>query len=163
MAETMMSLIKDNSQYLRKTAYLLTKDSNNADDLYQETLLKMLRNPNNYQNNTNFRAWAVTIMKNTHINTFRGMRKATFYVDSTEMQNGYLSNDTCRNEGENKLSYDTLLNVIDALDERKKQIFIFYANGYSYEELAEMYQLNIQNLRSIVFHTRHELKKRIKR
>ena len=52
-------------------ALSLTADSERADDLLQETMLKALTYRDKFTQNTNFKAWIYTIMKNTFINDYR--------------------------------------------------------------------------------------------
>jgi RNA polymerase sigma factor (sigma-70 family) len=157
MTSQFTELLAINSKNLKTLSYYLTKNQNDANDLYQETIVKILNNEGRFSQNTNFKAWAQTIMRNTFINYHRGMRKATFSVDSGDMQNGMYDNRLAHNDGENNIRLENLMNVINTLDERKRSIFLTYTKGYSYEEMVEMYQLNIQNLRGIVFSARQEL------
>jgi DNA-directed RNA polymerase specialized sigma24 family protein len=46
-------------------ALSLTSASDRADDLLQDTLLKVLLNRDKFNADTNFKAWVYTIMKNT--------------------------------------------------------------------------------------------------
>ena len=52
-------------------ALSLTADSERANDLLQETFLKALTYREKFTQNTNFKAWIYTIMKNTFINDYR--------------------------------------------------------------------------------------------
>jgi RNA polymerase sigma-70 factor, ECF subfamily len=157
MALSFAELVTSNIAQLEKTAYFLTQNKNNADDLFQETMIKIFSNENRFSLDSNFKAWSQTIMRNTFINTHRGMRKATFYVDASEMQNGLYERNSTSNDGEKNINYENLMNIIESLDERKRSVFLTYSQGYSYEEMAVTYQLNVQNLRSIVFCARKEL------
>lgn len=157
MAIPFASLVTAHIGFLNNLAYFLTKNSTDADDLFQETMIKIFSNENRFESDTNFKAWARTIMRNTFLNTHRGMRKATFYVDSDDMQNGLYDKRLTNNEGENNIRLENLLSVVNSLDERKRTVFLTYTDGYSYEEMSEMYSINIQNLRTLVFHARQEL------
>ncbi len=157
MAIPFASLVTAHISFLNNLAYFLTKNSNDADDLFQETMIKIFSNENRFESDTNFKAWARTIMRNTFLNTHRGMKKATFYVDSDDMQNGLYDKRLTNNEGENNIRLENLLSVVNSLDERKRTVFLTYTDGYSYEEMSEMYSINIQNLRNLVFHARQEL------
>ena len=56
---------------LHRYALSLTGDVDNADDLVQDTFLKALTFKESFEENTNMRAWAFTIMRNTYINHYR--------------------------------------------------------------------------------------------
>ena len=63
-------LLISHSEGLKHFAISLTRDQENAKDLYQETLFKALANREKYLQGTNVRAWLHTIMKNIFINDF---------------------------------------------------------------------------------------------
>jgi RNA polymerase sigma factor (sigma-70 family) len=157
METSVTALIAQHSAYLKNLASFLAKNGVDADDLYQETIVKILRNESRFAMGTNFKAWSQTIMRNIFINGHRGMRKATFSVDANDMQNGLYDARLAQNEGENNIGYENLMTIVNSLEERKRSVFLSYTSGYSYEEMATMFQITIQNLRGIVFSARQEL------
>ena len=56
---------------LYSTAMRLTRDVHEAQDLVQETYLKAYRFFDRFEPGTNIKAWLFTILRNTHINTYR--------------------------------------------------------------------------------------------
>ena len=69
---------------LKRFAYSLTMDSDDAQDLLQETLLKALTYREKFVNPVNLKSWVYTIMKNTFINNYRRMTKARTFMDNTK-------------------------------------------------------------------------------
>ena len=67
--------ILDMQEKLLFYALSLTSDQEKAQDLLQETFLKVLTNIDKFTQNTNFKAWVYTIMKNTFINDYRKNEK----------------------------------------------------------------------------------------
>jgi len=60
-------------------ALMLTSNRDDAYDLLQDTTLKALDNSDKYVENTNFKGWVFTIMRNIFINNYRrGVRTATY-------------------------------------------------------------------------------------
>ena len=49
---------------LKSFAYNLTKDNEEAKDLYQETAFRAITNRDKFKAGTNLKAWLFTIMKN---------------------------------------------------------------------------------------------------
>src|SRR5712671_1561236 len=72
-----------NADFLRPFAINLTRDSDRANDLYQETLYKALSNHDKYNIGTNIKAWLYTIMRNIFINDYRRKIKQNVIFDST--------------------------------------------------------------------------------
>ena len=52
-------------------AFYITKNSDDANDLLQETFLKAYRFWHNFESGTNVKAWLYQIMKNSYINYYR--------------------------------------------------------------------------------------------
>ncbi|MEL7425649.1 MAG: RNA polymerase sigma factor, partial [Bacteroidota bacterium] len=71
---------------LQSFAYSLTKNTEDARDLYQETAFRALTNREKFRPGTNFKAWLFTIMKNIFINNYRKKVKANTIMDSTDNQ-----------------------------------------------------------------------------
>ena len=83
-------MLVDNADFLKPFAVNLTKDSEAANDLYQETLYKALANHEKYNAGTNIKAWLFTIMRNIFINNYR--RKAKQQTVFDKSANDFLLN-----------------------------------------------------------------------
>src|SRR5664279_3976793 len=69
---------------LMRFAYSLTSDKDDAKDLVQETFLKALKYCDKIAYESNFKAWAYTIMKNTYINNYRRTLRHNIYSEQTK-------------------------------------------------------------------------------
>jgi RNA polymerase sigma factor (sigma-70 family) len=66
-------------------AHWLVRNSNDAEDLVQETYLKALRGFASFQPGTNFRAWIFQILRNTFLSSCSKLeRRMTIEMDSEE-------------------------------------------------------------------------------
>lgn len=54
-----------------RTAQILVGHSGHADDLAQDTMIKAMRAIDTYQDDTNIKAWLLTILRRTHIDQLR--------------------------------------------------------------------------------------------
>lgn len=61
--------------YLMNFACMLTSDRDEARDLLQDTTLKVLDNESKYVEDTNFKGWMSTIMRNIFINNYRKRKR----------------------------------------------------------------------------------------
>ena len=68
---------------LRAFALKLTGSSSDAEDLYQDTALRIIMHADKFNEGTNFKAWAVTIMRNIFINNYRKKIRRNMIVDQT--------------------------------------------------------------------------------
>ena len=75
-------LVEQEIPRLRRYARALTRASDRADDLVQDTLLRALTKLHLWQPGTDIRAWLFTIMHHQYVNTVRReAREATTVVD----------------------------------------------------------------------------------
>lgn len=145
-------------------AYKLTSDRDDAMDLVQETYLKSLKSYHKLVNETNFKAWTFTIMKNTFINnyrhnllqnTFRDRTKESFFINKTEASDSY-----------NPHSVYSSLEITQHLEYLKyelRQPLTMHLNGYKYHEIADKLNLTIGTVKSRIFQSRRQLMKQLER
>ena len=62
----------------------LTSNREAAQDLVQDTTLKVLDNEAKYVDNVNFKGWVFTIMRNIFINNYRRQVRSSTVIDTTE-------------------------------------------------------------------------------
>lgn len=148
---------------LRRYAYKLTVDINEADDLLQETSLKALINKDKFTEGTNFKGWMYTIMKNIFINDYRRNSREQTFVDKTEnlalidsMQHLYA--DSTEQLHDNK----ELKKVVNRLPGEFKIPFMMFTSGYKYKEISEKLNIPIGTVKSRIFSTRKRLQNELK-
>jgi RNA polymerase sigma-70 factor (ECF subfamily) len=150
------------SSVLNSFAYNLTKNTEEAKDLFQETAFRAMTNREKFRPGTNFKAWLFTIMKNIFINNYRKKVKANTIIDSTE--NLYYINsgsNTIANSGENNILMKELQSMISALEDGIRIPFIMHYEGYKYQEIAEELDLPLGTVKSRIFFARKALKSTI--
>jgi RNA polymerase sigma-70 factor (ECF subfamily) len=160
-----MSSIEFNSQFnnltsvLQAFAYNLTKNTEDAKDLFQETAFRAMTNREKFRTGTNFKAWLFTIMKNIFINNYRKKMKANTIMDSTD--NLYFLNSGSKaidNRGEANILIKELKHMIAGLDDSIRVPFLMHYQGYKYQEIADHFGLPLGTVKSRIFFARKELK-----
>ncbi|MGE4586181.1 MAG: RNA polymerase sigma factor [Mangrovibacterium sp.] len=144
-------------------ALSLTSDHDKAQDLLQETFLKALTYRDKFAQNTNFKAWIYTIMKNTFINNYRRNVKARNTFDA--MNNDLhlkLTRDRIHPSPDSLYSSKEILKNIYALDDEYRIPFTMFLDGYKYKEIAENLSLPLGTVKSRIFFTRKKLEKTLK-
>jgi len=144
---------------LNTFAYNLTKNSEDAKDLYQETAFRAITNKEKFRVGTNFKAWLFTIMKNIFINNYRKKMKANTIIDSTD-NDFYLNSgkNIVSNRAESNIMMKELKRMVKGLDDTIKVPFVMHFNGYKYQEIADYLDLPLGTIKSRIFFARKELK-----
>ena len=158
------SMLLDNAGFLRPFAINLTKDTDAANDLYQETLYKALANHEKYNTGTNIKAWLFTIMRNIFINDYRRKAKQKTIFDNTSED--YLINlkqSSVSNSAESNLRVKEINSAIERLPEIFKSPFLLYLDGYKYQEIAEYLHEPLGTIKSRIHFARKLLKEQISR
>lgn len=144
-------------------AYKLTSDYDNAQDLLQDTSLKVLNHQDMFVEETNFKGWVYTIMRNIFINNYRKEMREQTFVDKTE--GAYFLNQA------NNLAYDStesnhdlkeIRRIVNSLPSEYKVPFSMYVSGFKYREIAEKLNLPLGTVKSRIFFTRQRLQSRLK-
>jgi RNA polymerase sigma-70 factor (ECF subfamily) len=149
---------------LNSFAYSLTKNTEDARDLYQETAFRALTNREKFRPGTNLKAWLFTIMKNIFINNYRKKVKSKTITDSTDNQY-YINSGTnaIPNRAESSIMMKELTQMIDYLDDSIRIPFLMHYQGYKYQEIADHLELPLGTVKSRIFFARKDLKSQIKR
>ncbi len=148
------------SDKLHYYALSLTADSERADDLLQETFLKALMYRDKFTQNTNFKAWIYTIMKNTFINDYRRKVKTknTFEGSNNEFHLMF-TKDKVYPAPDSFYSSKEITKSIDSLEDEYRVPFTMFLEGYKYKEIAEELELPLGTVKSRIFFTRKKLEK----
>jgi RNA polymerase sigma factor (sigma-70 family) len=163
MEKEILSDMDANMTYLRAFALKLTKNSIDAEDLVQDTLIKVLDNHGKFNANFgNFRGWITTIMRNQFINDYRKKKhRQTNSFDPMQIivVESYVGN--TENTAISELSQQVLHRFINELEDIYKNPFVLYLHGFSYEDISELLSTEINTLRTRIFHARRILQQRI--
>lgn len=144
-------------------AYKLTADHEEANDLLQETSLKALDNEDKYTDETNFKGWIYTIMRNIFINNYRKALRDQTYVDTTDNQ--YFLNQGIDVEVDStEVAYDLkeIRHIVNGLSKEYRIPFAMYVSGFKYREIAERLGLPLGTVKSRIYITRQKLQQDLK-
>jgi RNA polymerase sigma factor (sigma-70 family) len=163
-AKEFNQVLLENADFLKPFAVNLTKDTEAANDLYQETLYKALANQEKYNVGTNIKAWLFTIMRNIFINDYRRKAKQKTVFDNSA--NDYLINlkqASVSNAAESSLRMKEITEAVHQLPEIFKTPFRLYFDGYKYQEIADVLAEPLGTVKSRIHFARKLLKERLTR
>lgn len=143
---------------LKYYALSLTSDTERANDLLQETILKALTYSDKFSEDTNFKAWVYTIMKNTFINDYRKASKSRNSLSGSNSEfHLMIAKDKIYPSPESFYSSNEIEKSIAALEDEYRIPFQMFLDGYKYKEIAEKLDLPLGTVKSRIFFTRKKL------
>ena len=145
-------------QKMLNFAVSLTLDREEAEDLMQDTTLKVLNNQEKFVDNTNFKGWVFTIMKNIFINNYRRMSRNKVIVDQTEdLFRINLSQASGLSTPECSYNCKEIARAINSFSDEYRIPFTMHVVGYKYNEIAEKMNLPLGTVKSRIFFARKKL------
>lgn len=156
--QTKLMAIQNN---LLNFAFMLTSNRDNAYDLLQDTTLKALDNEDKYIDNTNFKGWVFTIMRNIFINNYRRVVRSATVIDQTEdLYHLNLSQDSGLETPEASFGAGEITDVINSFPDDYRIPFSMHVAGYKYNEIAKKMNLPLGTVKSRIFFARKKLQTR---
>jgi RNA polymerase sigma-70 factor (ECF subfamily) len=129
----------------------LTHDSNEAEDLTQETYLKALRGFASFQRGTNFRAWIFQILRNTFLSLCSKLdRRLTVAMDSEEDEAELVvDTETPETILMNRSNSQMVRRAIDDLPVHYREALLLCdVEEMSYQEIAEILSIPLGTVMS---------------
>lgn len=150
-------------------ALKIVRNSDDAQDLVQETYYKAYKNYHQFNEGTNSKAWMFMILKNTFINNYRKLKKEPAKLDYDEIE-GFYESIKSDQVNDNNLDLDFYNNLFDddlstalaKLPEKMKEVFLLCdIEEYSYEEIAEIVNIPVGTVRSRLHRARKILQEEL--
>ena len=149
--------------YMKNFARSLTKDEADAEDLTQDTTLRVLNNYDKFVDNVNFKGWVLKIMRNIFINNYHKLVRTQELIDyNVDAYNVPLMSDGGDNTPEGSMDIKEITEAISALQPTLKEPFSMYVSGYKYSEIAETLGIPLGTVKSRIFFARQELQRKLR-
>jgi RNA polymerase sigma-70 factor (ECF subfamily) len=148
-------------QQLYYFALSLTKDRDNALDLLQESQLRALTYRDKFRDNTNFKAWLYTIMKNTFINDHRRSKRTKALMDNVDRERDQVRRVQMPNSPDGRVRMGEIQRSLQQLDPAFRIPFTMHHEGYKYHEIAEHLNIPIGTVKSRIFQARQRLMEKL--
>jgi RNA polymerase sigma-70 factor (ECF subfamily) len=156
---------------LFSTAYRLTNNRADAEDLVQETYLRAFRSYESFSAGTNLRAWLFRIMTNTHINRYRSKQRRPEETELGDLDDLYLYRKLSNPDRVSRSAEDELLDLfsegevvaaVEALPEAYRlAVLLADVEGFAYKEIAEILDIPIGTVMSRLHRGRKSLEKQL--
>jgi RNA polymerase sigma-70 factor (ECF subfamily) len=148
-------LVEQEIPRLRRYARALTRASDRADDLVQDTLVRALTKGHLWQPGTDIRAWLFTIMHHQFVNTVRREARETATVDIADIS-PKLAATTDPTARRQLVELDRALARLPA--EHREVILLVGLEGIDYESVARILDVPIGTVRSRLSRGRERLR-----
>jgi len=162
-------LINPHLSSLYSTALRMTRNQNDAEDLVQDTLFKAFRALDQYQRNTNFRAWVFRILVNTFITAYRKAIKQPQKVSYDDMEEFFLYKrldetvalqETSKEEFLENFFDDDIKEALESLPYQFRLVVLLCdVEGFSYNEIANIIEAPLGTVMSRLYRGRKLLQR----
>jgi RNA polymerase sigma-70 factor, ECF subfamily len=156
---------------LYSSAYRMTHNKADAEDLVQEAMLKAFRGFGGFEVGTNLKAWLFRILTNTYINMYRAKQRRPQQEDLGETEELFLykklggleavtANKTTEDFALENLTDGEVKRAVDALPETfRLPVLLADVEGFHYKEIAEILDVPIGTVMSRLHRGRKALQK----
>ena len=148
-----IALVETYQRVIYKVCYIYSKDNDNLNDLYQESILNLWKSFPRFRNECKTSTWIYRITLNTCVSFFRRFSRSPKFVPLTtnlEM--------IAENENEITLIHE-LYHLINRLGNLEKAIILLHLEEKSYQEIADITGLSLTNVATRISRIKDKLKK----
>lgn len=154
-------------KYKRKiylTAYRLLGNHEDANDITQETLIKIYKELKNFRNESSLYTWIYRITTNLSLNLLKKKKLRSFF-DFDDVDEWLFKDERQSPElsfRENELS-NKIQEALKKLPEKQRTVFTLrYYDELSYEEISKILGTSVGALKANYFHAVNKLQKELK-
>jgi RNA polymerase sigma-70 factor (ECF subfamily) len=149
-------LLEEQIPRLLRYARALTRNTERADDLVQDTLVRALAKQHLWQAGTNLRAWLFTLMHNQNVNNVRYGIRAGQNIDVEDMSNVLAAT---TDPTASRQLYELNRALSQLAQEQRQAILLVGLEEFSYEETAAILNIPVGTVRSRLSRGRDQLRR----
>ena len=145
--------IEEYSDLLFRTCFIMLKNKHDVEDVMQETFIKYMTVNPKLDSEVHKRAWLLRVSQNKCKNLLRFHRMHR-HVSYEDVQENLASKEKIDNE-----YFEEFLKISDLDFKYKSVIMLYYAEGYSIEEVADILEISISAVKMRLKRAKEKLKK----
>lgn len=148
-------LVVEHSAAVFRLARSVVQDAALADDVTQETFIKVWKHLDTFRGESSIRSWILRIAHNTAVSTLRTIRDSA--TDPVKLPQAFDPIPTNR-VVEGRLAADDLRAALEQLDDLTREIVVLReVEGMSYDEIAETLGVPIPTVKTRLLRARRRL------
>src|ERR1041385_4921016 len=138
-------LLESQIPRLRRYSCALTRDTQRAVDLVQDTLVRALMKQDRWEPGINLRAWLFTLMHNQYVNNVRRANREAGAIDIDDVSSSLVAT-TDPTASRQLYELERALGQLAA--EQREVILLVGLEGFSYEDAAKILAVPVGTVRS---------------
>lgn len=142
-------------------ALRLTRNQEEARDLLQESAYWAYRNWESFQPGSNFRAWALTIIRNTFLSDYRALKRRRELLATHQPDLSWGEPQYTHNPAEGSLGAEKIMEEINELPTEFRRPFLLHFDGLKYREISLRMGIPVGTAKSRVFTAKKMLQQRM--
>jgi len=155
-------LVRRYQKLVYNVIYQMIRNHDSAADLTQDTFLKAYKALPSFDTTKNFKPWLLKIATNSTLNSIRDKKGLQSLEELLEVnpQAEPASTEDVEQEVEWRVSQHLLFDALGQLPIQQRKAFILrYQQDLPYEEIAEISELSVSSVKSLLFRARENLRK----
>lgn len=133
-------MVRENRSTIYTVCYMFSQDSNEVEDLFQDTLVNLWKGYDSFRHESNPRTWIYRVAMNTCISADRKKKKQGTRIPLSMNINLYSDED-----------YETkqvrqLHDRIQRLDLVDRALVMLWLEGMNYDEIAQVVGISVKNV-----------------
>lgn len=141
----------------------LTRDRNEAKDLVQESLYRIYKYRHRFEEGTNFRAWALRVVRNVFVSNFRKNKYRETLLREKPANLGWSNRKISHNPAEGSMGAEQLIALIEQLPVKYQHPFLLRYQGVPYKTIAARMGTPVGTVKSRVFTARAILRVQVRK
>ena len=142
-------LVSSNYTHIYNLCLRMMRNSEDAEDMLQESMLKAWRKLKSFNQSSLFSTWLHKIAVNTCLDAIRKRKDNKVSMEVMDEHGRHLVDDTSSEFAERSIQKDTIQKALYTLKERDRVIIVLKdIQGYSYEEISQILKCPMGTVRS---------------
>lgn len=154
---TFQQIIEQIQSPMYRLAFMFTKDAHKAEDIVQDAMIKIWRNQNQIPEILNLKAWALRITRNLCIDDSRRKKEDLQPIEEAQYAVSHNVKPDRQAEINDQMSLVQL--ALQELSENQRiAIQLREIEGHTYQEIADMMEENINQVKILIYRGRQKMK-----